>query len=501
MPSQVSALSPTSGNKGKKKAATGRKANGRQRARSIEEDRYNAALELAIEEEKENEMQELAAGEDEDEQFDLAIEGHTSEQFQPESDGKQILATPKSVKNAQSSEPATPSKPQKAHVFAPSLILDPPNVRANLKRPAAESPSSFGDLFLTRKSIRANPTDNEVLRQVLEKVEALTKVSTEQSEHIKRLEEKIEELTNNTKKMTERATVSSGETMASQIAKYAAANKVTGPQTSPATPVSLPTKPAKGPQLIIDFVRCSTPMVKDSVSDLRNYLQACLTGCQGTKDIKIKGMNCDAKNSQRVFMFFHSGVDESKARVHEEQWLKVHYPLAKIQLPAMYPIKVNGAKACTVVDRITGRTLESARHSIGEENGCVIAKLGWLSKRDSGKLYGSMVVYLASKSQADKFLEKGLFEVGGESAYTDIWKEQNPGDRRCFNCQRFGHRGQDCTRAKVCGNCAAPGHSHDQCDNPVISCANCQGKHRARDRSCSESPLNRHKDVDMTTDV
>ena len=242
-------------------------------------------------------------------------------------------------------------------------------------------------------------------------------------------------------------------------------------------------------------------MVKDSVSDLRNYLQACLTGCQGTKDIKIKGMNCDAKNSQRVFMFFHSGVDESKARVHEEQWLKVHYPLAKIQLPAMYPIKVNGAKACTVVDRITGRTLESARHSIGEENGCVIAKLGWLSKRDSGKLYGSMVVYLASKSQADKFLEKGLFEVGGESAYTDIWKEQNPGDRRCFNCQRFGHRGQDCTRAKVCGNCAAPGHSHDQCDNPVISCANCQGKHRARDRSCSESPLNRHKDVDMTTDV
>ncbi len=134
MPSQVSALSLTSGNKGKKKAATGRKANCRQRARSIEEDRYNAALELAIEEEKENEMQELAAGEDEDEQFDLAIEGHTSEQFQRDSDGKQMSATPKSRKNVQSSEPATPSKPQKAHVFAPSLILDPPNVRANLKK-------------------------------------------------------------------------------------------------------------------------------------------------------------------------------------------------------------------------------------------------------------------------------------------------------------------------------------------------------------------------------
>ncbi len=107
----------------------------------------------------------------------------------------------------------------------------------------------------------------------------------------------------------------------------------------------------------------------------------------------------------------------------------------------------------------------------------MIAKLGWLSKRDSGKLYGSMVVYLASKSQADKFLKKGFFEVGGKSVYTDIWKEQNPGDRRCFNCQRFGHREQDCTRVKVCENCTANGHSHDQCDNSISLGVNCQGKH------------------------
>ncbi len=50
-----------------------------------------------------------------------------------------------------------------------------------------------------------------------------------------------------------------------------------------------------------------------------------------------------------------------------------------------------------------------------------------------------MVVYLASKSQVDNFLEKRLFEIRGESAYTDIWKEQNPGERRYFNFQRFEH--------------------------------------------------------------
>ena len=100
----------------------------------------------------------------------------------------------------------------------------------------------------------------------------------------------------------------------------------------------------------------------------------------------------------------------------------------------MYLIKVNKAKVCTIVDQITRCTLESAQYSIGKKNGCVIAKLGWLSKRNSGKLYGLIVVYLASKSQADKFFKKRLFEVGGESAYTDIWKEQNFEDRCCFNC-------------------------------------------------------------------
>ena len=52
---------------------------------------------------------------------------------------------------------------------------------------------------------------------------------------------------------------------------------------------------------------------------------------------------------------------------------------------------------------------ESARWAIREKNEYVVAKLGWLSKRDSGKLYGSIVVYFASKVQADKFLEKKTF--------------------------------------------------------------------------------------------
>ncbi len=171
-------MSLTSGNEGKKNAVAGRKTNSRKTTRSIEEDKYNAELELSTEEEKENKTHQPIPRDDENEQFDLAIEGQTSKKFEPELNGDHNFVTPRSTGNAQSSGPAILTKPQNAHVFAPSLILDPSNVRASLKRPAADSTFLFGDLFITRKSIRANPTDNEVLLQVLEKIEELTNNTT-----------------------------------------------------------------------------------------------------------------------------------------------------------------------------------------------------------------------------------------------------------------------------------------------------------------------------------
>lgn len=63
-------------------------------------------------------------------------------------------------------EPATLTKSQKAYVFTPNVILDPPNTCANLKKPVADSFSLFSDLFLTRKSIRAKVLDPQNHLQV-----------------------------------------------------------------------------------------------------------------------------------------------------------------------------------------------------------------------------------------------------------------------------------------------------------------------------------------------
>lgn len=65
-----------------------------------------------------------------------------------------------------------------------------------------------------------------MLLQVLEKVEALTKTSMEQSELIKRLEQQVDELTKKPTEALDKVTSDSGFTMASQVAKFAAANKM-----------------------------------------------------------------------------------------------------------------------------------------------------------------------------------------------------------------------------------------------------------------------------------
>lgn len=102
-----------------------------------------------------------------------------------------------------------------------------------------------------------------------------------------------------------------------------------------------------------------------------------------------------------------------------------------------------------------------------------------------------MVVCLADKKQADAFLEKGVIEMGGETAYTEPWQETSSEEKRCFNCQQYGHKAAVCVRIPVCGNCAAPGHSHRNCINSEVGCPNCGGNHPANSYRCSSNPSTR----------
>ena len=69
----------------------------------------------------------------------------------------------------------------------------------------------------------------------------------------------------------------------------------------------------------------------------------------------------------------------------------------------LYPIKVDNARTdgVLVVDR---SLLPVISELLGKENNASVAKVAWISKKDNGKAYRSIVVYLYRGSNANRLL-------------------------------------------------------------------------------------------------
>ena len=214
------------------------------------------------------------------------------------------------------------------------------------------------------------------------------------------------------------------ETMATRLASLSGSTPILPPTSLSSGPAVLKNKNS----LILDLSQCPVNVNERPVSDIRKHLQACLKANEETKQVVISGMKRDSRMEHRYFLYFESALEESAARIHPT-WLHTEFVKAHILSATTFSIKVNGAKASAVLDSQSGRTSDLTKKKLSEENGnATIARIGWLSKPD--KAYGSMVVSFSKKDDADRFLAKGLMEVGGESAYTAEWKEMKIQDRR-----------------------------------------------------------------------
>ena len=60
-----------------------------------------------------------------------------------------------------------------------------------------------------------------------------------------------------------------------------------------------------------------------------------------------------------------------------------------------------------------GKVLPGAAEVPGKENEVKIAKIAWLSRRDEGKAYGSMVVYVTKGRDAARLLQGQYFHGAG----------------------------------------------------------------------------------------
>lgn len=275
------------------------------------------------------------------------------------------------------------------------------------------------------------------------------------------------------------------ETMASRLASSLlnpapSANKSSS-VTNSKPRVAPPVNTKSGPHITLDISGCDISIKERGFAEIRKHFQSCLQSHEETKTVIMKGMNKDAKKDHRYFLFFHTEEDEKAVRIHTGKWLLSAFPRAFIQTAITYRVKVNNVRADAIVDLMTNKVTDRACQLLAQSSGHAISRIGWLS--GPGKKYGSMVVHYMEEKDADAVLARGLLEVGGESACTGLWIEKG-GERRCFNCQQYGHISPHCKNEKICGNCASPGHTHRECSNTQQKCSNCGGQHRANDNRC-----------------
>jgi hypothetical protein len=146
------------------------------------------------------------------------------------------------------------------------------------------------------------------------------------------------------------------------------------------------------------------------------------------------------------------------------------------------PVKVDNACRTAVLDE-RGELRAGVTEMLEKENDVKIAKVSWLSRKDSLKAYASMVVYVTKRADAARLLEGLYFNVDGESAYTRVF-EPRRGPMQCYKCQGLGHKAFSCGKPQVCGRCAQTGHRHSECQSDDCRCVLCDGAHESSSRQC-----------------
>ena len=184
--------------------------------------------------------------------------------------------------------------------------------------------------------------------------------------------------------------------------------------------------------------------------------------------------------------------DETELQLVKEATQKVAAPGIRILRDQLYPVKVDNANRAAVLEHDGSTIRAGVMEALGEENNVRIAKMAWLSKKETAKAYGSMVVYVTKGSDAVRLLQGQYFHIAGESAYTSIY-EIRTGPVQCYNCQAVGHKAYSCQKVQVCGKCAKEGHHHRDCLEEVPKCALCGGPHESFSRKCRTFHPARHE--------
>ncbi|OAA62379.1 Peptidase S33 tripeptidyl aminopeptidase-lik [Akanthomyces lecanii RCEF 1005] len=180
---------------------------------------------------------------------------------------------------------------------------------------------------------------------------------------------------------------------------YAEIARMEPPNRPPSPPSRAPTRttPSDMPRCTVDTSRVEEERQHMAgVSSIRQAIEAELRSKNGHEKWTCAAVVKDARDPHRIKVICR---DENELQLVKEAAEKVIPLGTRVMRDQLYPVKVDFANRMAVLDS-EGNVLPDALEALGAENNVSIAKITWLSNKDSGKAYGSMAVDVTGKDES-----------------------------------------------------------------------------------------------------
>ena len=236
-----------------------------------------------------------------------------------------------------------------------------------------------------------------------------------------------------------------------------------------------------GPDILYCTIDTSKMAENDKMSagPIRTAVEKGIRAMDNHGNWRCRAVTVDPRNTDRIKIACRDRTEHELVKQVAEARIG---PGARVLRDELYPIKIDSVKRTAVLDE-NDKIRAGAAEAFSEENETTVAKIIWLSNRESYKAYGSMVVYLTKGSDAMRLLADGFFHAGGESGVTSAF-EHRPRPAQCYNCQEMGHKAFQCKNTQKCAKCAKESHHHSNCTETVLKCIPCGGPHESFSKKC-----------------
>lgn len=113
----------------------------------------------------------------------------------------------------------------------------------------------------------------------------------------------------------------------------------------------------------------------------------------------------DSQNTKRYRLLFSTEDDRDLVR-KKVNWAGYAQGL-RVPQDQQFPIKIDNANRCSVLTS-SGQLLDNIKDELEVKNRINIPHMQWISNTQNGKLYGSMVVWVTKRQDAERLMKEGV---------------------------------------------------------------------------------------------